>query len=34
VEALEAKYGDQFRQVVSRPIPGTRVYLEISPMAE
>jgi PPOX class probable F420-dependent enzyme len=30
-EALESKYGDQFRQVVSRPIPVARTYLEVSP---
>lgn len=32
--ALEIKYGDQFRQVVSRPIPGARTYLEVSPTTE
>ncbi|HEY7021861.1 MAG TPA: PPOX class F420-dependent oxidoreductase [Ktedonobacterales bacterium] len=34
VQALEGKYGDQFRQVVSRPMPAPRTYLEISPAAE
>jgi len=33
-EALEGKYGDPFRQGVSRPIPRARTYLEISPTAE
>jgi len=33
-EALEAKYGDKFRQVVSRPLQGSRIYLEISPATE
>jgi uncharacterized protein len=30
IEALEGKYGDQFRQALSRPIPRARTYLEIS----
>lgn len=34
MKALAAKYGDQFRQVVSRPMTGPRTYLEISPVAE